>query len=186
VPLRPPSCSTAVRSGRDNCSAGARPKSRPVTIGCGGCGEDHGVEGHVLDARQARRAYCDEELRRRPRHRQAKHAAEQRQYDALGEEEADDLASRCAEGGTHRHFAPANVCAGEQEISDVGARDKQHETYGAEEHEQRTAHAACDEVLNGNGRAFEGAEAPIRLGADVRCPHPSPGDHREFARRALG
>jgi hypothetical protein len=48
---------------------------------------------------------------------------------------ADQVATSCAKGGSHRNFAAADIRTRQQKIDDVGTRDEEDHTHRTEQHE---------------------------------------------------
>ena len=153
VPVRPPSFSTPVTSGRDNCSAGRSPNRMPVTIGENGGEEQHGaVERRFIEPRQVRRPQRDDDLQSRPRDREARGGAGDRQQHALGKQLRDDLPAAGAKRGAHRDFTAPHVGARQLQVRDVRARDQQHEANRSEQDQECSAHLSRDEFLRPGSR----------------------------------
>ena len=67
-------------------------------------------------------------------------AAREREHDALGEELLHQPAASGAERRSHCELTPPRRASGDQQTGDIRARDQQHESDGAEQHEHRRSH----------------------------------------------
>ena len=73
-------------------------------------------------------------------------AADQAQQDRLGDELANQPRAARADRGAHRQLALPRRAARQQQVRDVGARDEQHQSDRAEQHQQRPLHVADDHL----------------------------------------
>ena len=74
----------------------------------------------------------------RPRDGEARHRAEEREQQTLGEQKSDEPRTAGADGDPHGHFAASRARASEQQVRHVDARDEQHQSDGAEQDEERS------------------------------------------------
>ena len=81
-------------------------------------------------------------------------SAREGQQQALGEELADDAHAAGAERKANRDLALTREAARQREVGEVDARDEQHDTHGAEQHEGRAPAGAGSmrSSSSGNGR----------------------------------
>ena len=128
-PVRPPSFSASCGSRPAMRSAGARPKTSPLSrVSPQREGQHRPVHprlrqpGHVLRAERG-------EQRPRPSSPRACRARPPAagEHQALGQRLAQEVPAARADRGANRHLARARRAAGEQQVGDVGAGDEQHE-----------------------------------------------------------
>jgi hypothetical protein len=74
----------------------------------------------------------------------------------------DDARAAGAERRANRDFLPARQRTREQEIGDVGARDEQHESDGANQHDERAPDVADDLFLQRHDAEGQSAVGRIR------------------------
>ena len=78
--------------------------------------------------------------------------ASQAEYDAFGDQLADDATTAGAESRSNADLPGASHGTGEHQISDVEAPDEQHAYDGPEQNRQGPARVACEIVVQGNDR----------------------------------
>ncbi len=127
---RPPSFSESCRFVFAAWSAGARPKTSPVSSGDGDGVDDDARVHAPVDV--VRRLVLRRNRRRQPLQtdvgdRDAERRGGQRNQHALGEQLPDDAAASGAERGANRDLALTHRRARQQQVGDVGARDQQHQ-----------------------------------------------------------
>jgi hypothetical protein len=112
-------------------------------------GEQHhaSVERDVFGARQLTGAQPNEELRADPGDEHTQRAADAGKYQALREQLPNDPSLSGAERRADGQLAFARRCAGEQQTRQVHRRHQQHETHGAQQHEQTRANLSNDRLL---------------------------------------
>ena len=119
------------------CSAGASPKTRPVTTDSAEGEPRRPAIRRRWSSRAAARRCAAGQERNGPRgDEQPGCAAEHSQHETLDNQLADDARAAGAERDPHRHlFLPIDG-AGEQQVRDIGAGDEEHERHGAGQHQQ--------------------------------------------------
>ena len=99
-------------------------------------------DAHVAEARDAVRRRAKKHGQREIREADGEQAREHRDDHRLRHLQPDELAARRADRATHRQVALAALGAHHEQVRDVGAGDQQHDRDRAEEHPERTRHAA--------------------------------------------
>ena len=99
-----------------------------------------------VGARHAGGQHADQRRDRPGGGEQAGGAAHRAEQEAFGQELADEVGAGRAKRGADGDLALALRRARQQQAGDVRARDQQHETDGAEQHQERGADAADDLV----------------------------------------
>ena len=89
----------------------------------------------------------------------------------------NDLSTACPERGANRNFALARRGTREQQIRDIGARDKQHESNRREQHQQRRPHVTDHIVMQ---RSDEFTASGVGIGILLRQLR---GDRLQIRRR---
>ena len=94
----------------------------------------------VVDREQTGRRKSLDELQTRGCYSQARHASRRGNGKTFREHLPEDARARRTQRRAHRDLAAARGCASQQQVRDVGARDEQNETDGAEQHPQDKPH----------------------------------------------
>jgi hypothetical protein len=130
--------SNGTRPGRDARSAGARPNSEQESRSnrqrrgeCQHAPVDRERERDRQRARWGRRRL--EGTHREPRECESEGAAGRREHDAFCKELPHQPPPAGADREPHRHLAPARARPRQQQVGDVGARDRQHRADDPEE-----------------------------------------------------
>ena len=98
---------------------------------------DTGVDGHCVDLRDVGRAERDQRVRPGQRQQESAGGAHGGQQQALRKELPDHPPEPCAQRGTYGNLPLAGRRARQQHVRDIGARDQQHESDRAHQHQQR-------------------------------------------------
>src|SRR5687767_11065964 len=101
----------------------------------------------------------NENRRSREGERRAEHAAQHREQDALGEELSNEPRTRRTKRRPDGNLALPRVRALKCQNRNIGARDQEDDTDGAEENEQHVPYVAEDVVLCKDGAPWLDAVA---------------------------
>ncbi len=124
-------------------TAGARPKSTATTTQTRQEEREGGpVERDLVRARDPGGADPDEQIERPARHDDARHAAREREQQALDEELADEASGARAERGARDHLVRARGGPREEQVRDVGAGRGEHQSDRAEQQPERLVNLA--------------------------------------------